>query len=62
MVDRSDFSCNEVHEMTISHLSDIKTKLRDLKRLERSLAKMASECSKGDVPDCPIIETLFDIS
>jgi MerR family transcriptional regulator, mercuric resistance operon regulatory protein len=62
MVDGHDFSCNEVHEMTISHLGNIKTKLDNLKRLEFSLRKMASQCSRGNVPDCPIIDTLFHMS
>ena len=62
MVDREDFSCNEVHQMTISHLSNVKKKLNNLKRLERSLTKMAAQCSKGDVPECPIIDSLFNIS
>ena len=61
MVDRNDFTCGEVHGMTISHLATVKTKLADLMRLEKTLSKMASECSKGDVPDCPIIESLFEI-
>jgi len=61
MVDRNDFTCGEVHQMTISHLATVKSKLADLKRLEKTLGKMAAECSKGDVPKCPIIETLFEI-
>lgn len=61
MVDRDDFTCNEVHKMTVEHLKSVKQKLGDLKRLERSLQKMAAECGKGDVPDCPIIDTLFDV-
>ncbi|VAW16400.1 Heavy metal resistance transcriptional regulator HmrR [hydrothermal vent metagenome] len=59
MVDRDDFTCNDVHAMTITHLAAVKTKLADLKRLERALVEMASQCSGGDVPDCPIIDTLF---
>ena len=62
MVDGHDFSCNEVHDMTILHLANVKKKLNDLKRLERSLEKMAAQCSKGDMPDCPIIDTLFSIA
>jgi MerR family mercuric resistance operon transcriptional regulator len=61
MVDRHDFTCGEVHEMTIRHLSNVKEKLVDLARLERTLDKMASECSKGDVPECPIIDNLFEL-
>jgi len=62
MVDGQDFSCNEVHQMTISHLVNVKKKLDDLKRLEGSLSEMAAQCSRGDVPDCPIIDNLFSIS
>ncbi len=61
MVDRDDFTCGEVHAATISHLANVEKKVADLKRLRRSLKEMASECSKGDVPDCPIIDTLFEL-
>ncbi len=59
MVDRQDFTCNQVHTMTIEHLENVKKKLADLKRMEKNLKSMASQCSRGDVPECPIIETLF---
>ena len=61
MVDRKDFTCGEVHSMTIDHLSTVTRKLADLQRLERALKSMASECNKGEVPDCPIIDELFKI-
>ena len=61
MVDRDDFTCNEVYDVTAAHLVNVKKKLSDLKRLERALKNMVSECSKGDVPDCPIIDTLFEL-
>jgi len=62
MVDRDDFTCNEVHAMTVRHLTSVKNKLADLKRLEVSLNDMVSQCSKGDVPQCPIIDTLYEIA
>lgn len=61
MVDRADFTCGEVHAMTIDHLGTVREKIADLRRLEKALQSMASECSKGDVPNCPIIDTLFEI-
>lgn len=61
MVDHQDFTCGEVHDMTVEHLTNVKKKISDLRRLERSLTTMAAECSKGDVPECPIIDTLFTI-
>ena len=59
MVDRDDFTCGQVHEMTIAHLATIQQKLKDLRRLEKSLKQMAAQCSKGDVPECPVIDTLY---
>ncbi len=61
LVDRKDFTCAEVHTMTIDHLSAVKCKLADLRRLEKALKFMTSECSQGKVPDCPIIDELFKI-
>lgn len=61
MVDQAEFTCGEVHEMTIEHLANVKKKISDLRRLEKSLKTMAAECSKGDIPECPIIDTLFAI-
>ena len=60
MVDQEGVSCGEVHAMTMAHLASVKEKIWHLKKLERALTAMATECAKGDVPDCPIIETLFD--
>jgi len=61
MVDRQDFTCNQVHTMTIEHLENVRKKLSDLKRMEKTLKSMASQCSRGDMPECPIIETLFKV-
>lgn len=60
MVDRQDFTCSEVHGLTIGHLASVREKIKGLRRLEKALVGMAAECSQGDVPDCPILETLFE--
>ena len=62
LVDRKDFTCGEVHSMTVDHLATVKRKLADLRRLEKVLNSMASECSQGEVPNCPIIDELFKVS
>ena len=61
MVDERDLTCAEVHNMTIAHMSDIQTKIADLRKLETALKAMAAKCSQGDIPECPIIEALFEI-
>ena len=60
MVDRQDFTCAEVHGMIVQHLSSVREKISALRSLEKALGGMAAECSRGDVPDCPILETLFE--
>jgi MerR family mercuric resistance operon transcriptional regulator len=60
MVDRQDFTCGEVHGLTIGHLASVREKIKGLRRLEKALVGMAAKCSQGDVPDCPILETLFE--
>jgi len=61
MVDREDFTCAEVHDITVDHLATVRQKIADLKRLEEALAGMVAECSRGDIPDCPIVDALFDV-
>ncbi len=61
MVDSHEYSCADVHQLTIAHLSDVQSKIADLKKLEKALKQMAAECSRGDVPECPIVDTLFEV-
>ena len=62
MVDRRDFTCAEVHAMTLGHLADIERKIADLQRLRRVLKAMAAQCDTGDTPDCPILDGLFEVA
>ena len=62
LVDTGTYTCAEVHEMTMKHLSAVRKKVADLRAMERVLKDMAAECGRGDVPKCPIVETLFDMS
>ena len=60
LVDTGTYTCSEVHEMATMHIATVRKKVADLRRLERVLQGMAAECSRGDVPDCPIVDALFD--
>ncbi len=60
MVDGQDFTCAEVHDLTVGHLASVRDKIRNLERLEGALKVMVAECSQGQVPDCPVVDTLFD--
>ena len=58
LVDGEQLSCERVKAIAESHLADIRAKLRDLRRMERTLGELAAQCSGDDVPECPIVETL----
>ncbi len=51
-------SCSEVKEIAAHHLEDIRSKLGDLKKLERLLANTVARCSGKKAPDCPVLDIL----
>lgn len=57
-VDGGDYTCGEIKTLADRHLQDIRGKIADLRRLERTLADMASQCEGGTVPECPVIDAL----
>ena len=59
LVDSDDFTCAEVRALTSEHLSDVQERIKDLRRLERVLKKMIAECVGRKVPECAIIDALF---
>ena len=59
LVDGGDLSCAEVQTITEQHLGDVRQKIADLRKLERTLATTVSQCSGTEVPECPVIEALY---
>jgi MerR family mercuric resistance operon transcriptional regulator len=59
LVDGGDYTCAEIRDHTITHLNDIDTKIRDLRKMQHTLRLMVSECEGGQLPDCPIVDCLF---
>ena len=60
LVDEHQLTCHDMHQQTLAHLGDIQSRIADLKRLERVLTEIASKCSNGTVPECPIIDALYE--
>jgi MerR family mercuric resistance operon transcriptional regulator len=59
LVDGHAYTCAEVRALTLDHVADIRRKIADLRRLERVMTAISSQCSGKRVPDCPIIDALF---
>jgi MerR family mercuric resistance operon transcriptional regulator len=58
LVDGAEVSCERVKSIAEVHLADIKAKISDLRKMQRSLNELAVRCSGRDVPECPIIDDL----
>jgi MerR family mercuric resistance operon transcriptional regulator len=60
LVDGGDNTCAQVQEITLHHLKDIRQKIVDLRKLEKILSQISSHCEGGVVPECPILDALFE--
>jgi MerR family transcriptional regulator, mercuric resistance operon regulatory protein len=54
------YTCGEVRNAALTHLKDIRRKIADLRRMERTLAETAARCEGGDAPECPIMDALLE--
>ncbi len=57
--DNSQGACAEVSELATGHLAEIRAKIADLRAMERVLADAVRRCDAGEVPGCPLIDTLW---
>jgi len=60
LVDSEEYTCADVRDRTVVHLRDVEQKLRDLQNMQQTLKTMVSKCDGDLVPECPIIDALFD--
>jgi MerR family mercuric resistance operon transcriptional regulator len=56
--DLSDSTCGEVRQLAARHLSDVRVKIADLRAMERVLTEAVRRCDAGQLPGCPLIDTL----
>ena len=52
-------SCRQVQQVTAAHLADVHDKIKDLKKMERTLKSLIKQCEGNTAPSCPVIESLF---
>ncbi len=60
LADERETSCAEVRRLADGHLVAVRARINDLARMEAVLDDMVARCAGGTVPDCPILEALFD--
>jgi MerR family mercuric resistance operon transcriptional regulator len=57
-IDGGDYTCAEIKIIAVDHLAEVRSKLAELKRLERGLKDMIASCEGDDLIDCPILDAL----
>lgn len=60
LADSHDYTCGEVLKLAERHLENVRMKIRDLSRLERTLADVSARCDGSDVPHCPVMDALLE--
>jgi len=60
LVDGGRYTCARVKRIAVGHLEEIRRKVADLRTIERVLKEMAARCDGGTVPECAVIDALFD--
>jgi MerR family mercuric resistance operon transcriptional regulator len=60
LVDGGSYTCAQVERLARSQITEIRSKIADLQKLAAVLRTMAAQCSGGNVPECPIIDALFE--
>ena len=53
-------ACGEIRDAALAHLANIRRKIADLRRMERTLAETTAQCEGGTSTHCPIVEALSE--
>ena len=53
-------SCAEARNLAALHLKDVRSRIADLRRMERVLADAVRACDLGSDPGCPLIDALSE--
>ena len=62
MVDGKEMTCADIEALARHRLGDIRERISDLRRMERSLRNTLSKCKDGTSTHCPIIDSLYPTS
>ena len=60
LADEREAPCDRVAALARDHLAAVRGRIADLARMEAVLDDMVARCAGGTVPDCPILEALFE--
>ena len=60
LADERGATCAEVERLARDHLVEVRSRIADLSRMDVVLSDLVTHCAGDKVPECPILEALFD--
>jgi len=60
MVDGGHFTCKQIHDLTLAHLTEVRDRIADLQKMATALETMLAECEQSNTPACPVVDALFE--
>jgi len=57
--DDETFTCAQVQDITVRHLTDVQERIADLRRIKKVLNDMLAQCKSGTKPECPVLDSLY---
>ncbi|MEG3618708.1 helix-turn-helix domain-containing protein [Magnetovibrio sp. PR-2] len=58
LVDGGTYTCSEIRDKTLQHLTSVRKRIADLQRLEQTLSDTVANCEGGNTPRCAVIDAL----
>ena len=52
-------TCQDVHELIVAHIRDVRARLQELQQLEKSLKRLEAKCIDETLHECPVIDELM---
>ena len=52
-------TCQDVHELILAHIQDVRARLDELQQLETALLRLESKCINETLHECPVIDELM---
>ena len=52
-------TCQDVHELILAHIQDVRARLDELQQLETALLRLEAKCIDETLHECPVIDELM---
>ncbi len=59
LADAPNSTCQDVHQLILTHIADVRARLQELQQLESSLLRLEAKCIDETLHECPVIDELM---